>query len=78
MDITTLNEIISNIKGCDCEEFSNFFDELQESNQEFDQDHFEEILEFLNDRLNIISEEELSDLTSFEKRSLSDFIDNLL
>lgn len=78
MDTTTLNEVINNIEGCNCEAFSNFFSEIKEVAGDFDDHHTDEIIEFLNERMNIISEDELMELTSYEKASLSDFIANLM
>lgn len=77
MNMATLDEVIKNVAGMNCDEFSNFFDELKEVNAEIEEIHQEEIIEFMTDRLNIVSEEELTELTDYEKENLVEFIVNL-
>lgn len=77
MNIATLDEVIKNIAGMNCDEFSNFFDELKEVNEAIEDVHHEDIIEFMTDRLNIVSEDELVELTDYEKENLVQFIVNL-
>lgn len=77
MNMAEMNDVIKGLEHETCDAFSNFLVEVKEYHEELES--FEdEIIEFFNERLAIASEEELSELTDYERENLTAFINTLL
>lgn len=74
LNLELLNEIIVEISNLNCHSFSNLHEAMLEFNDSIDQ---EELADYLTENYNITSEEELLDLTDYERNSLIKYIGNV-
>ena len=77
LSVEVLNEIIQEVVTLDCSEFSNLIESLAEVNSNLDETHHEDIVEFMIERLNVVSESEMLELSDFERESFISFLNNL-
>jgi len=74
LKLETLNEIIKEISGLNCSEFSNLHDALREFKDDLDKD---ELMDIISENYTMESEDDLKDLTEYERENFLTHIKNM-